>query len=65
MPSMTAASVHLLSELAEAVRDRFKGGRHIHLVLENDDNAASYLEHAYEAQWNDDHHHVAHVIATG
>ncbi len=55
---------HLLSELAEAVRDRFKGGRHIHLVLENDDNAASYLEHAYEAQWNDDHHHVAHVIAT-
>ena len=56
---------HILTELAEAVRDHFGATRHIHLVLENDDNTASHLGHAYAAQWNDDYHHVAHVIATG
>ncbi len=56
---------HILSELAEAVRDHFGDDRHIHLVLENDDNNASFLGGAYDAQWNDDYHHVAHVIATG
>ena len=36
----------------------------MHLVLENDDNAARYLT-AYNAQWNDDVHHVLHLVATG
>jgi malto-oligosyltrehalose trehalohydrolase len=47
-------------------------GRHIHLVLENDDNAASFLDAAqgppdgkYRAQWNDDYHHAWHVLLTG
>jgi malto-oligosyltrehalose trehalohydrolase len=46
-------------------------GRHIHLVLENDDNAASLLNahedpsHGrYRAQWNDDYHHAWHVLLT-
>jgi len=46
-------------------------GRHIHLVLENDDNAASLLDadedppHGkYRAQWNDDYHHGWHVLLT-
>jgi malto-oligosyltrehalose trehalohydrolase len=56
---------HLLTELAEAVREHFAGRRQVHLVLENDDNNAAFLGHNYEAQWNDDHHHVAHVIGTG
>jgi malto-oligosyltrehalose trehalohydrolase len=56
---------HILTELSEAVRDHFGQRRHIHLVLENDDNIATFLARAYEAQWNDDYHHVAHVIATG
>jgi len=56
---------HILSELAEAVRDHFGDRRHVHLVLENDDNNAAFLAHAYDAQWNDDYHHVAHVIGTG
>ena len=56
---------HILSELAEAVRDHFGDRRHIHLVLENDDNNAAFLANAYDAQWNDDYHHVAHVIASG
>ena len=47
-------------------------GRHIHLVLENDDNRASLLDPPqdpprgkYRAQWNDDYHHAWHVLLTG
>jgi maltooligosyltrehalose trehalohydrolase len=47
-------------------------GRHIHLVLENDDNAASLLDPGegpprgkYIAQWNDDFHHAWHVLLLG
>lgn len=41
--------------------------RAIHLVLENDDNAASLLQPVgpYRAQWNDDYHHAWHVLLTG
>jgi maltooligosyltrehalose trehalohydrolase len=60
----------ILVELAESVRAAFPAGRHIHLVLENDDNAVRYLERTnerprhYVAQWNDDIHHVLHVALT-
>src|SRR5213079_1349539 len=37
----------------------------IHLVLENDDNAASHLAGYFDAQWNDDGHHVLHLLLTG
>jgi maltooligosyltrehalose trehalohydrolase len=47
-------------------------GRHIHLVLENDDNSVSLLDSTqdpsggkYHAQWNDDYHHAWHVKLTG
>jgi maltooligosyltrehalose trehalohydrolase len=47
-------------------------GRHIHLVLENDDNGVSLLDPTegaprgkYRAQWNDDYHHAWHVKLTG
>jgi len=46
-------------------------GRHIHLVLENDDNCAAILDPRedppaghYRAQWNDDYHHGWHVFLT-
>jgi maltooligosyltrehalose trehalohydrolase len=46
-------------------------GRHIHLVLENDDNCVSLLDPnqdpprgKYQAQWNDDYHHAWHVRLT-
>ena len=62
----------ILTELAERVRDQFGDRRHIHLVLENDENAARYLERDsarlprwYAAQWNDDLHHAVHVLVTG
>ena len=39
--------------------------RQVHLVLENDDNTASHLAGNFDAQWNDDGHHVLHVLLTG
>jgi maltooligosyltrehalose trehalohydrolase len=66
-------SPHILIELARAVNEfAAESGRHIHLVLENDDNAARFLSPAplaaggfYRAQWNDDYHHAWHVLLTG
>jgi len=60
-----------LTELAHTLRHRFSGQRHVHLMLENDHNAAHYLQRdtgmhpaAYTAQWNDDLHHALHVLLT-
>jgi maltooligosyltrehalose trehalohydrolase len=61
----------ILEELAERVRSGPGRERHIHLILENDDNAARYLRRSpegvprlYDAQWNDDFHHALHVLLT-
>lgn len=64
---------HILKEMSRAVGELAAStGRHIHLVLENDDNRASLLDPAsdvpqgkYRAQWNDDYHHAWHVLLTG
>lgn len=63
---------HFLNELAERVRGSIDPDRTVHLVLENDDNAARYLRRGkkqepllYDAQWNDDFHHAIHVTMTG
>jgi malto-oligosyltrehalose trehalohydrolase len=62
----------VLEEIAATVRQHVDDSRHVHLVLENDDNATRYLRRnedgqsrCYDAQWNDDFHHAAHVVATG
>lgn len=62
---------HILPEIAGAVRRAVPAGRFVHLVLENDDNAARYLAgdgrghiRGYDAQWNDDAHHAMHVLLT-
>lgn len=60
----------ILTELAQRVHERFDHERHIHLILENDHNAAHYLARDrarprwYTAQWNDDIHHALHVLLT-
>ena len=54
-----------LDELAAEVRRTIEPGRHVHLVLEHDGNAASHLTRGFDAQWNDDAHHVLHVLLTG
>ena len=59
---------HILTELAARVRDRCPLDRHVHLVLENDANQVRFLRRSpglqYNAQWNDDFHHAAHVVLT-
>jgi len=58
-----------LVEMAQRVRAAMPPGRHVHLVLENDDNSARLLEgpaaRLFDAQWNDDIHHALHVLLTG
>ncbi|MDO9225291.1 MAG: malto-oligosyltrehalose trehalohydrolase [Pseudomonadota bacterium] len=59
----------IIEELAAAFRAIPE--RHVHMVLENERNQARYLGRDGEvprqatAQWNDDIHHVFHVLATG
>jgi maltooligosyltrehalose trehalohydrolase len=65
--------IPMLHDLSAAVGDlAAETGRHIHLVLENDDNRVSVLDAEqnpprgkYRAQWNDDYHHAWHVLLTG
>ena len=65
-------SPDIVEELGAAVRDGPGAQRHVHLVLENDRNQARYLVRDESqrwrygtAQWNDDIHHVLHVLASG
>lgn len=62
---------HLLQDLAEQIRSS-TDGRHIHLMVENSDNEASWLKRRedttpwlYDAQWSDDIHHAMHNALTG
>jgi maltooligosyltrehalose trehalohydrolase len=60
----------IISEIGQTIRRRITD-REIHLILENDRNQACYLRRTgdhvagYDAQWDDDLHHVLHVLATG
>ncbi len=63
---------HILETIAERVDAAVSEHRHVHLILENDDNQARYLHRSatpssprYVAQWNDDCHHALHVLLTG
>jgi malto-oligosyltrehalose trehalohydrolase len=62
----------ILQDIAHAVATGPGASRPVHLVLENDHNAARYLGRDaarrprwYTAQWNDDIHHAWHVLTTG
>jgi 1,4-alpha-glucan branching enzyme/maltooligosyltrehalose trehalohydrolase len=59
----------VVEEIATAVRAATVE-RHVHLTLENEHNAHGRLAplpvpDRYDAQWNDDFHHVLHVAMTG
>lgn len=65
-----ASKMHFVDELATALEAGPARDRHIHLILENHDNEASRLRPSgagrmSKAQWNDDFHHIAHVLLTG
>jgi 1,4-alpha-glucan branching enzyme/maltooligosyltrehalose trehalohydrolase len=62
----------ILEEIAEKVRIGPGSHRHVHLILENDNNCSRYLARDsngrpryYTAQWNDDFHHACHTLLTG
>ncbi|WP_261324166.1 malto-oligosyltrehalose trehalohydrolase [Rhizobium leguminosarum] len=61
---------HLLHALARRVRAACS--RHVHLIVENEENDSDLLQRdengevrLFTAQWNDDVHHVLHITATG
>lgn len=63
---------HIVREICAALQAGPGRQRHVHVVLENEDNQASLLARdaqgrplAGSAQWNDDLHHAAHVLCTG
>jgi maltooligosyltrehalose trehalohydrolase len=56
--------------MASEIRHACDPHRHVHLVLENDDNNAELLTAGasglvYDAQWADDTHHCLHQLLTG
>jgi maltooligosyltrehalose trehalohydrolase len=65
-----ASEPDFFTELAARLRAGPGRERPIHLVLEDHSNEARYLgapggAQTFDAQWNDDVHHCAHVILTG
>lgn len=68
------SSPDILQAISRAVKQGPARNRRVHLILENDHNAAHYLRKesgapdgkpAYTAQWNDDFHHAMRVTLTG
>ena len=69
-------AVHAISEegfltgLADSIRASTEPGRHVHLVLEHENNRAALLRTSanapgFDGQWADDMHHCLHVLLTG
>ena len=64
------SGTHFLEEFSERIRSGPGRMRHVHLVLENEGNTASYLRPGedapplYDAQWDDDYHNSLHVALT-
>ena len=59
-----------LDEMANTIRGGVEPDRHVHLVLEHENNASRHLRTSpispgYDAQWTDDFHHAVHVLLTG
>lgn len=62
-----ASATHVVDEIAEAIERGPGRDRHLHLILENHDNQSRRLRapgRLSKAQWNDDLHHIAHVLLT-
>jgi maltooligosyltrehalose trehalohydrolase len=66
------SSPDIVHEIAAALRDGPGARRHVHLIVENSANQASYLALdsagrpiCATAQWNDDLHHAFQLLITG
>ncbi len=58
-----------LDDLARTIRAGVEPGRHVHLVMEHEGNAARHIRTGpdapgFDAQWTDDVHHALHVLLT-
>jgi malto-oligosyltrehalose trehalohydrolase len=53
-----------ITEMTTEVRAALPG-RHVHIILENEQNNAQHMRNGVNAQWNDDFHNVMHVLLTG
>jgi maltooligosyltrehalose trehalohydrolase len=54
-----------LVELAMRIRAAIPPARHVHLMLENEENDPLLLQQGFDAQWNDDGHNLLHHLLTG
>ncbi len=54
-----------LVDMAAQIRAAVPSYRHIHLMLENENNSAALLSQGFTAQWNDDGHNILHHLLTG
>ncbi|MET0232420.1 MAG: malto-oligosyltrehalose trehalohydrolase [Rhodanobacteraceae bacterium] len=54
-----------VAELVERITSRHADGAPRHAILENEENDAALLAGPHAAQWNDDAHHVLHVLLSG
>ncbi|MFN6995054.1 MAG: malto-oligosyltrehalose trehalohydrolase [Aquincola tertiaricarbonis] len=65
------SALHIVQEIDQALLQGPGRQRQVHLVLENERNSARLLTRSGGpagsglAQWDDDWHHAAHVVATG
>jgi len=65
-----SSPLHILEEIPETAHAAI-GNRRLHLITENPANGAELIAdragggRLYTADWNDDFHHVLHVIVTG
>lgn len=64
--------LHIVEEIAAALRDGPGRERHVHLVLEDEQRRPRWIERngagaprVASAHWHDPWHHAAHVLATG
>lgn len=53
-----------LVEMAMRIRGSIPPARHVHLMLENEENDPALLQQGFDAQWNDDGHNVLHHLLT-
>lgn len=67
----TESETEILIEIARRIRSEFPG-RHIHLTTEDSRNITALHERGdgkkvvhFTAEWNDDFHNAAHVVASG
>jgi maltooligosyltrehalose trehalohydrolase len=68
--SMIKDPTFLLEMSTEIKASAAQAGRHIHLIVENENNESSILSQAggdgkFDGQWTDDWHHCMHVLLTG